>query len=127
MRRGLRETVADFAQALIPLGLAAWAAFSISFVLGNLSYLWPVLSDPFGAGWDLLGTSAVPWAPTLGAALPALQTVFLVLGLAWTSSLAWRIAARLPVREGRNTTLLATPVVSFAFLLTVLELWLLLG
>jgi hypothetical protein len=127
LRRGLRETVADFAQALIPLGLAAWAAFSLSFVLSNLSYLGPVLSDPFGVGWDLLGTTAVPWTPYLGTALPALQTGVLILGLAWTARLAMRIASSHPVREGRSAALLASPVVSFAFLLTVAQLWLLIG
>jgi hypothetical protein len=127
VRRGFRVAIANFAQALIPLGLAAWAAFSLSFVMSNLSYLWPVLSDPLGAGWNLLGTSAVPWTPYLGAALPALQTGLLVLGLTWTASLAWRIADRLPILEGRSPALMASPVVIFAVLLTVLQLWLLIG
>ena len=131
LRRGLRETVAEFAQALIPLGLAGWAAFSLSFVLSNLSYLWPVLSDPFGAGWNLIGTAAGAWTPYLGGALPALQTGILVCGLAWAASLARRIAARLvgggTLGGRRRAVALASPVVSFALGVTVLQLWLLIG
>jgi 4Fe-4S binding domain len=42
--------------ALVPLGMAAWVAFSLSFVFANFSYVLMVLSDPFGWGWNLLGT-----------------------------------------------------------------------
>ena len=65
----------NLAYALVPLGLGAWIAFSLSFVFVNLSYLWPALSDPFGWGWNLFGTAghgldAVfdrPAAPSPGA------------------------------------------------------------
>ncbi len=129
-RLGLREAVAQYSQALIPLGLAAWGAFSLSFVFANLSYLWPVLSDPFGSGWNLLGTVAVAWTPYLASALPALQTAVLIGGLAWAAALTSRIA--LPVqgedmRGRRRAILQAAPVVSFAFVVTVAQLWLLIG
>ncbi len=54
LRTPLKRLFIAFAYCLVPLGLAAWIAFSLSFVLANLSYLLPVLSDPFGWGWDLL-------------------------------------------------------------------------
>lgn len=130
LRHGLRETLADLCQALIPLGLAAWAAFSLSFVFSNLSYLWPVLSDPFGAGWNLFGTAAGAWTPYTGTALPLLQVGILIAGLAWAASLASRIATRLvhdDTRRGRSALLLAFPVVGFAFAVTVVQLWLLVG
>jgi hypothetical protein len=127
-RSGLREAVANYAQALIPLGLAAWAAFSLSFVFTNLSYLWPVLSDPFGSGWDLFGTAAGAWTPYLATTLPSLQTVMLIGGLAWAAGLTIRIAQRLEGEAGsRGALLQASPVVSFAFLITVIQLWLLVG
>ena len=44
----VRKSFIAFAYALVPLGLAAWIAFSLSFVFANLSYLWPALSDPMG-------------------------------------------------------------------------------
>ena len=47
------------AYALVPLGLSAWVAFSLSFVFANFSYVLAVLSDPFGWGWNLIGTAGV--------------------------------------------------------------------
>ena len=42
------------ARPLLPLGLCAWIAFTISFALAKAAYILPVLSDPFGRGWNLL-------------------------------------------------------------------------
>lgn len=69
------------AYPLVPLGLAAWIAFTFSFVFANLSYALPVLSDPFGWGWDLLGTGAFVWRPWLDRWVPLLQVAVLVTGL----------------------------------------------
>ena len=44
----LKKSFIAFAYALVPLGLMAWIAFSLSFVFANISYLWPTLSDPLG-------------------------------------------------------------------------------
>lgn len=64
-RQPLRRLFVDYAYALIPLGLAAWIAFTLGFVLVNGSYALVVLSDPLGWGWDLFGTASTPghrWA-----------------------------------------------------------------
>jgi ferredoxin len=127
LRSAMRESVAQLAQSLIPLGLAAWAAFSLSFVLTNLSYLWPVLSDPLGAGWNVLGTASAPWIPYLGGALPALQTGVLMIGLVSAASIAVRTARRVPGATDRSARRTAGPVVVFAFGVTVVQLWLLIG
>jgi len=47
--------------ALVPLGLAAWIAFSIPLILVNGVYVLQVLSDPFGWGWNLFGTKHIAW------------------------------------------------------------------
>jgi polyferredoxin len=93
--RRLRSDFIQMAYALVPLGLAAWIAFSISFVFTNLSYIWPVLSDPFGWGWDLFGTASANWTPYLTQVAPALQALVLVVGLAWASRTAARIAMQI--------------------------------
>ena len=62
-------------------GLAAWMAFTLSFVFANLSYALPVLSDPFGWGWNLLGTQDVAWRPWLAAGSRSLQAILLIVGL----------------------------------------------
>ncbi len=122
--RSRRRNFIIYGYAQIPLGLAAWIAFSLSFVFTNASYILPVLSDPFGWGWDLLGTAGYSWTPYLTRFLPALQILVLVVGLAWASLAAWRIA-----REGNSPAAWrqALPVNIFSLLVTVGFLWLYVG
>jgi hypothetical protein len=79
-----------YAYTLVPLGLTAWVAFSLSFVLINISYLLPTLSDPLGWGWDLFGTAQMVWNPYLTQLIPFLQVGILLLGLFWASRTARR-------------------------------------
>ncbi|MFQ6014397.1 MAG: 4Fe-4S binding protein [Anaerolineae bacterium] len=87
-----RDLFIDFAYALVPMGLAGWMAFSISFVLVNLSYALPVISDPFGWGWNLFGTSGYPWTPYWPQIVPYLQVPILLGGLLFSIYIAYRIA-----------------------------------
>jgi hypothetical protein len=119
-----------FAYCLVPLGLAAWVAFSLSFVFTNLSYLWPVISDPFGWGWNLLGTAGLDWTPYLTQSIPYLQLFVLLGGLLWASLAASQIAAqeikseRLPLKNARR---MATPVILYCLILTASLLGLLIA
>jgi hypothetical protein len=123
-RHSLRRSFTAYAYALVPLGLAAWIAFSLSFVFANASYILPVLSDPLGWGWDLLGTAGYDWTPYLTQYIPVLQTLVLVVGLAWAGVTARRIA-----QEGNNPTAWrqALPINLFCLLVTVGFLWLFVG
>ncbi len=47
----LKQLFNRYTNSLIPLGLTAWVAFSLGFVLTNISYILPVISDPLGWGW----------------------------------------------------------------------------
>jgi hypothetical protein len=113
------QTFGEYASALLPLGLVAWVAFSISFVFANLSYLWPTLSDPFGWGWNLIGTSGTSWTPYMSSMMPSLQTLVLLGGLFWSTHTAQKIAAE------RNTHRQAWPVIGFSLFMTLFLLWLL--
>ncbi len=121
----LKKSFIAFAYALIPLGLAAWIAFSLSFVLSNLSYLWPVMSDPMGQGWDLLGTANVGWTPYLTSIVPWLQAVVLLIGLGWASRTAYHIAAE--KQSGSSSTRLALPVMAYCLIVTIGLIGLLIG
>jgi hypothetical protein len=123
-RHTLRRSFTTYAYALIPLGLAAWIAFTLSFVFSNASYILPVLSDPLGWGWDLLGTAGYKWTPFLTQTIPVLQTLVLVIGLAWAGVTAGRIA-----QEGDQPAALrqAIPINLFCLLVTVGFLWLFVG
>ena len=116
-----RRAFTSFAYCLVPLGLAAWIAFSVSFVFANLSYLWPVLSDPMGWGWNLFGTGDVVWTPYLSQGVPTLQVLILLIGLLWAARTALRIA------DQQSSTALAAsrpwiqalPVIAFCAAVTL--------
>ena len=120
--RPLRQSFVEYAYVLVPLGLAAWIAFSFSFVLINFSTVWPLLSDPFGWGWDLFGTAQTPWTPYLSGLVPLLQVPVLLLGLVAAINLAFKIA-----RDQMSRTQAALPVVGFCVASTAGFLWLYMG
>ena len=117
-----RALFATFSQALVPLGLAAWCAFSLSLVFANGSYAWPVLSDPFGWGWDLFGTAAWGWTPYTTRLLPYLQALVLWLGLAGALVVTQARTHGLGLRR-----LAAAPVVAFCAVYALAFLGLYLG
>lgn len=71
-RRSVVELFTAYSSALVPLGLASWAGFAIYEFTLNGAYVLPVLSDPFGMGWDLFGTAGYHWRPWGMEALPYL-------------------------------------------------------
>lgn len=122
VRRSMATLFADYAVVLIPLGLAAWIAFSLSFALINFSYAWSVLSDPLGWGWNLLGTADLPWTPYLSGLAPYLQTPVLLIGLVAAMALALRTA-----RQHDQPPRAALPVAFFCVAATLGLLGLYLG
>jgi polyferredoxin len=121
-RLSARDGLRRFSPALVPLGLAAWAAFSLGFVLTNVSYVLPVLSDPIGLGWDLLGTASVPWTPIGGTAISWVLAGILLGGLAWSSRRVRAVADELA-----GGVRMALPVWGFAFAMTAGLLWAFVG
>ncbi len=93
-KRPVRQVMLEYATALIPLGLAAWMAFSLGFVLVSASYVLPVLSDPFGWGWNLIGYTGAAWKPLLPGLIPLLQVPLLVGGLLAAINLTLKAARR---------------------------------
>ena len=116
------QVLSAFTPALVPLGITAWAAFSVSFLFANLSYLWPALSDPFALGWNLLGAAGVAWSPYASGVAPVLQAAILLLGLVWAGAHVRRIADDLG-----GGLRLALPVLAFTLVPTLGLLWLLVG
>lgn len=115
----LRRTFVEYAYVLVPLGLAAWIAFSLSFVLINFSYAWQVLSDPFGWGWNLFGTAMWTWTPYLAGMQSLLQIPILIAGLVAAIGIAFRTA-----RAQGVSPRAALPIVAFCAAFTVVLLWL---
>ena len=122
----VKKLMVDYAYALVPMGLAGWAAFSLSFLFINVSYAIPLLSDPFGWGWNLFGTANYPWTPYVPEIVPFLQVPVLLGGLAFAINTAHKISQQnIP---GRAQAFRATlPIAAFLTGVTLLFLRLYLG
>jgi hypothetical protein len=121
-----RRLFVDYAYSLVPIGLTGWIAFSFSFVFVNGSYAISVLSDPFGWGWDLFGTRAVPWTPVLPGLASILQVGVLMIGLVFSVIIAYRIGrqhSRSHAQAWRGTV----PIAAFLGAVTMVFLRLYLG
>lgn len=119
----LRRAIASQSQVLLPLGLFAWIAFTISFAFPKFNYVLSVLSDPLGWGWNLLGTANTTWSPDVSAFSPLLQVALLLVGLLWSASVAQRLA-----KTGNQPVLQQLlPLLVFCLLFTLAMLWLLVG
>jgi len=122
----VRRLFVDYAYSLVPLGLTGWIAFTAGFLFVNGSYILTVPSDPFGWGWDLFGTRAIPWRPVLTSAVAMLQTGVLLVGLVYSVVIAYRIGhqhTRSNARAWRSTL----PISAFVSATTFTFLWLYLG
>jgi len=80
---------------LVPLGLTAWAAFSIPLMMVNWSYIQATASDPLGWGWDLLGTAGQAWQPLWPQTMVYVQLPLLLIGLAFALKRGYAIALTL--------------------------------
>ncbi len=120
-RRSAKQAFIAFAYGLVPIGLAAWIAFSLGFVFANISYVGPVVSDPLGWGWNLLGTAGWSWTPLFTTHTSLLQMLALVAGLFWSISVVRRIASEDSTQPVRQTL----PLALFNLLVTTGLLWLL--
>ncbi|MHC4788407.1 MAG: 4Fe-4S binding protein [Planctomycetota bacterium] len=88
----LRAVFVNLSYCLIPMGLAAWIAFSLGFLLPNGSYILHILSDPFAWGWNLFGTAGFPWTPVLTEWLVPLQFAVLIGGYIVSADFGFKLA-----------------------------------
>jgi hypothetical protein len=121
----VKKSFVSMTYSLVPLGMSAWIAFSISFVFANFSYIWMVLSDPFGWGWDLFGGVGIPWTPYLSGLAPLLQVIVLVGGTAW-AVIAARVIASEKLSQ-RMALLQSMPVAAFCLAVSLVMMGLLVG
>lgn len=89
--RSLSEILTAASGSLVPMGLLVWIAFVLPMLLVNVSFVRQALSDPFGWGWDFLGTSNTPWHQVWPRALPWMQVGAVLVGLSYSLRNAWRI------------------------------------
>jgi hypothetical protein len=122
----VREIFLRYAYTLVPLGLLAWAAFSLPLILVNYSHITGSLSDPLGWGWDLFGTADHRWTPLYPELIPYLQIPLLLLGLAVALLRGGDIARRL-YPDRRAALLSLAPHGAFCVAVTLVLLRLYIG
>ncbi len=122
-KTGLRRAIAEQAPVLLPLGLFAWIAFTISFAIPKLGAVLGVLADPLGWGWSLLGSAGAARSLDMSGLSGVLQAGMLMVGLFWSASLTQRLA----MAGNRPDLRKALPMLAFILLFSLAMLWLLVG
>lgn len=87
-----KQLFIDLGYALVPFGLAVWVAFMVGMIMVNGSYIIPVLSDPFGWGWNLFGTAHYAWRPYFPELVPFLEMLIVGVGVLASTMTAARLA-----------------------------------
>jgi polyferredoxin len=124
-RLSLRQAIANQAQVLLPLGLFSWIAFTISFACPKLATVFSVLSDPFGWGWNLLGTANATWTVGKSDLIPILQVAALLVGLTWSANVSLQLTSVNGARP--ESWRQSMPVILFCLAYVLGMLWLLVG
>jgi len=88
----IKDLLIEYSYATIPLSFAAWAAFIIGMLMINGSYIISNLSDPFGFGWNLLGTASYGWRTYYSYAMPYIQGLIILAGSLFSVSTLWKIS-----------------------------------
>jgi hypothetical protein len=124
--RSPRSLLPDFLLSLVPIVFAYLVAHYFSLFVVQGQFLIPLLSDPFGRGWDLFGT--VDFAPNLATLSPETtwyaQVVALTLG--HVAGLAVAHDRAVTLFEDRRLALRSQyPMLALMILYTLGGLWLL--
>jgi hypothetical protein len=122
-KNSIKRAIATQAQVLLPLGMMAWIAFTVSFALPKLSLSLDVVNDPFGWGWRLLGQAGTVQNLNTAGLSSILQVVLLLVGLFWSA----RVSYKLSLSGGEKSPVLNLPVLAFSLIFTLTMLWLLVG
>jgi hypothetical protein len=124
--RAPRSLVPDFVLPLVPIAFAYLVAHYFSLFVIQGQFIYSLVSDPFGKGWDLFGT--VDFAPNLTVVSPEtvwyVQVAALVVG--HVAGLAMAHDRAVSLFEDRGDALRSQyPMLGLMVLYTVGGLWLL--
>jgi len=124
--RSTIEVASAFVLTLVPIAIAYHLAHYLSYLVITGQYLIPRMSDPFGYGWNLFGTTDYKVDIGLLSARMAwyLAVTFVVLGHGFAVYLAHVVAGRV-FGMGRVAFLSQIPMVVLMVLYTMVSLWIL--
>lgn len=120
-----RKLFVYYAYALLPVALFYHLAHSGMHLVMEGQYLWPLLSDPLGRGWDLFGTATSRPGPLLSAqAVWWWQVGLVIVGHISGIVVAHHASQRL-YRDRRQATRSLVPMLAGMVLYSWGSLWLL--
>lgn len=118
-----RQLAIRYSYSFLPIALFYHLAHNAQHFLVEGGLLMPVLSDPLGRGWDLLGTATAspgPLAPAWG--IWTLMVALIVIGHVWSLAAGHRIAGHIfPTRRLAIRSQL--PLLAGMIAYSVLSLW----
>lgn len=121
-----RRVFINFAFAFIPVGLMMHLAHNVKHLFGEGQTIIPVLSDPFGWGWNLFGTAGLTLTSLFtNTQLTVAQFALLIIGQGFATYVAYRIAHRL--FGDRTTSMLRglMPILILSITWSIINLWVL--
>lgn len=113
-----------FAYSLVPVALFYHLAHNCMHFFHEGQNILPLLSDPFGWGWNLFGTAGRTYGPLLSMnSIWCLQIVCIVIGHIYGVLVADRIARRL-YGEGGQAVRCLVPLLATMVLYSAFSVWL---
>ncbi len=122
LKMSFKDLFTGYVYSIIPLGLMMHLSHNIRHLLEEGTGIIPVLSDPFGFGWDLFGTSRYMPAPLLNNNnILLIQWLLMLIGLGFSISIGKNISRRM--FHGNDSAYI--PALIFVFIFFVFNLWVL--
>ena len=119
-KTSFKDIFTGYVYSIIPLGLLMHLSHNLRHLLEEGAGIIPVLSDPFGFGWDLFGTSGYMPAPVLNNNnILLIQWLLMFIGFGFSISIGKKISRRM-FRENDSVYF---PILVFVLFFFVLNLW----
>jgi ferredoxin len=120
---GLKQLAIRYSYSFLPIALFYHLAHNVLHFSIEGGTIVPLLSDPFGWGWNLMGTANVIPAPLLPISAVWMLTVsFIVIGHVWSLVVGHRIAMQIYGSRGRALRS-QLPLVAGMIAYSILSLW----
>ena len=122
LKMNFKDLFTGYAYSIIPMGLMMHLSHNLRHLLEEGTGIIPVLSDPFGFGWNLFGTSGYMPAPFFGSNnILLIQWLLMFVGLGFSVSIGKNISRRM--FRGNNCAYI--PALIFVLIFFVFNLWVL--
>ena len=114
-----------FVPALLPISIVYHLAHYSAYFFLNGQLIIKLISDPFGFGWDIFGTSSYEIVRTIDFILLwNYQVAVIVIGHILSVYIAHRISLRV-FKDGKKSIMSQSPILLLIVCYTILGLWLL--